>query len=521
MLDIIDGYFGVGFHVVQDPTTSAAFAHAGSFEYNEGTTYVAAPGEFEDPHSLEQKAVVYFPADVAGATNPAQISAAQAQYPLVVVVHGNNVSASSYLGYNYLMEHLARNGMIAASIHVYYEAKGVSRARALFKHLDILPAKFPGKIDLSKIGIMGHSRGGEAVVIAAKLNVDEALGYNFSAIISLAPTDQYGPYSLSGPYAVPYLVIYGGLDGDVAGDDPKSTGFSLYDRADPLKSMLFAERACHARFNAEWDDADLDNGWLSPTDQSKVLSVDAHRKIAKGYMNAFFLWHLYGRSELADFFTGDLTPAQVELAGGVVIHSQYRALGGLAVDRFTDDDWQSNDIGGDVTHNATLPVDPSEGDLVALDTFSPHDTTGGLIRWDAGTDIYLSQVPPADKDVTAYRFLSFRCSQRYGSAANPANADQELYVKLTDKDGNARSILVSKFATIPYPFVRGLPEPMYAGSEHLTKSALKTVRIPLDAYRIEVAGTQKVDLKKVESISFEFAVKPTGEIEIDDIEFGF
>jgi len=532
-LDIVDGYFGVGFHVVQDPTTTSQFPFAGSFEYNEGTTVIDAPGEYDntlpvgqqiDHHNLEQKASVYFPAAFAGATNPLDISAAQAQYPLVVAVHGNSSSPTSYKGYNFLLEHLAHNGFIAASIHIYppnlptwSSAKGVSRARALFKHLAILQTKFPGKIDLTKIGLMGHSRGGEAVVIASKLNIDEALGHNFRAIISLAPTDQYGPYSLTGAYHQPFFVLYGSLDGDLV-DGP---GFRLYDRADPVKSMIFVERACHDRFNTEWDDNDFYFGNMTATDQASVISADAHRTIAKGYMNAFFLWNLYGRSELFDFFTGELTPAQAEAADGgtVKLHVQYEApapsgsAAPVIVDRFLNANWQLNDLGGAVTHGGTLPVNPSEGALATLDGFSPHDTAGALIRWDTTTDIYLTNVPAAKQDVSVYQFLSFRIAQRNASASNTPGATQDMYVKLTDAIGNSRSLLVSKFAAVPYPYVRGYSS--------MTLSALKTVRVPLADYKIEVVGTQKVDLSQVVSITFEFAAKPTGEIEIDDIEFGY
>ena len=73
----------------------------GTFEYDEGTTMIDAPGEFPDPAPLELKAVVYFPADAAGATGPAQISDREDEYPMVVVVHGNSGSLLSYQGYDY------------------------------------------------------------------------------------------------------------------------------------------------------------------------------------------------------------------------------------------------------------------------------------------------------------------------------------------------------------------------------------------------------------------------------------
>jgi dienelactone hydrolase len=497
--------------IEDDPTSMADFGFTGWFEYDEGTSMIDAPGEFPDPAPLDLKAVVYFPADAAGASDPSQLSKRHREYPLVVVVHGNSGSLLSYRGYDYLLDHLARNGMIAASIHVYPGAAGVSRARALFKHLEILKSKFGHRSDLEKLAIMGHSRGGEAVVIASQLNVDEGLGYEFKGIVSLAPTDQYGPYSLAGPYAVPYLVVYGGLDGDVAGSWPKSTGFSLYDRADPVKSMIFVERACHDRFNTQWDDNDFYFGQMTSADQAAVISADAHEKIVKGYMNGFFRWRLLDDDDMRDFFTGEERPRQVEWAdgGAVQIDVQYQEPGGLALDHFSGGTWQVNDLGGVVS--ATLAAVPGKGDLHALDSYSPHDHTGGLLRWDAASHIYVSSLPTASQDVSDYDLLSFRVTQRYGSASNPVGVPQDFFVKLTDQDGRSREFPVSQFASLSYPYVRGL--------NNLTKSALKTVRIPLSAYTRELAGVQPIELDELASVGFELAVDPTGEIEVTDIEF--
>ena len=52
--------------IEDDPTSMADFGFAGTFEYDLGTTMIDAPGEFPDPAPLDQKAVVYFPADAAG-----------------------------------------------------------------------------------------------------------------------------------------------------------------------------------------------------------------------------------------------------------------------------------------------------------------------------------------------------------------------------------------------------------------------------------------------------------------------
>ncbi|HEY6408413.1 MAG TPA: hypothetical protein VIY29_13175, partial [Ktedonobacteraceae bacterium] len=174
-------------------------------------------------------------------------------------MHGNSNMQTSYLGYNYLLDHLASHGFIAMSIYAPPGTMIETRARAILKHLEIMaqnntnPGLFQGHLDLGQIGIMGHSRGGEAVVRAARINTSEALGWNLHAGISLAPTDffHYGDPGL------PLLVIYGSNDGDVAGwwaapPSASFTGFDIYDEAGKPRSFVFVYGATHDRFNSEW-----------------------------------------------------------------------------------------------------------------------------------------------------------------------------------------------------------------------------------------------------------------------------
>ena len=71
-------------------------------------------------------------------------------------------------------------------------------------------------------------------------------------------------------------------------------------------------------------------------------------------------------------------------------------------------------------------------------------------------------------------------------------------------------VRISKLAEIPYPYVRGVTS--------LVKSAMCTIRIPLAAYHIHCFNVDQVDLTDVTTLSFQFAEKPTGEIEIDSIQ---
>lgn len=538
-LDIIDGYFVPGFRVVQDPGTMQNFAHAGKWVYDQ--TVVAGMGlpgtetiqdENNSYHSsgmpilvnrqVRMKAHVYFPADMAGVTDPAQISAAQPDYPVIVIIHGNG---HDYTTYDFLLEHFAKNGFIAASIDVRYfnggsdvhGMAGLGRANMLFPHLTVLNTKFGAKAQ-NNIGIMGHSRGGEAVLKAARINQQMGLGHNINAIISLAPTDQYGTEILGGAWATPYFVLYGSRDGDIDGGiwtpgyTVPMTGFALYDRAGGAKkSMCFVYRATHNGFITGNQDAPWDGDVIANMEPPATQQA-----VTKAYMNAFFRWHLKNESQWDGMFKGEWKPASVSTTG-VRLYMQYKDTTVKTVDNFEGAvNWQASTIGGTVSHNGTLPVAPAEGKMSAavvagLDPKSPHDTQGLKVRWNGIGDTLIFSIPPAHKDVSAYSVLSFRVTQKVDSADNPANQSQNFRVALKDGANNERAIRVSPFYDIPYPDIR----PNHAH----TKSAMITVRIPLASYTIVCAGMVQVDLQDITTLTFLFSDKATGEIEIDDIEF--
>lgn len=513
-LDVIDGYVVPGFRIVPDPAVDTSFAHTGTFSYDETTQgYVDVAGDFGSNWHVPLKASVHFPSDVAGATQPSQISAAQPNYPLVVIVHGNSGVVESYLGYEYLLDHFAKNGFIAASIHLNVGEYATDRARVLRRHLQILFGMF-GAHASNNVGVMGHSRGGEAVVIAARLNHDEAWGYNINAVISLAPTNWIANPQFATPYAAPYLVVYGSLDGDVAGID--DTGFELYDNASGMKkSMMFAYRACHDRFNTAWGDADLYFGQMTASDQARVLSADAHQKIAMGYMTAFYRQFLRNETPWEGLFRGEWVPAAVQAAdANMRIYAQYEDTTVSTVDNFegphTATSWQTSTIGGTLTQTG-LQAAPQENGLRTMDAHSPHQTAGLLLNWDTLNDALHYDIPPGKRDIHNFSAVSFRVTQRVNSAANPADHAQDLRLTLIDGAGKSRAIRISKLTEIPYPDVRGY--------DQFTKSAMRTVRIPLSAYTIKCLGVDSVDLTDIVSLRFEFDEKPTGEIEIDSLQF--
>src|SRR4029079_9617613 len=104
-------------------------------------------------------------------------------FPLVLIVHGNHDPLDySDPGYGYLGELLASRGFILVSVDENFINGGLrgesdGRAWLLLKHLEgwkhwkeSSARPFSHKVDTNSIGLMGHSRGGEAVGIAAAFN---------------------------------------------------------------------------------------------------------------------------------------------------------------------------------------------------------------------------------------------------------------------------------------------------------------------------------------------------------------
>lgn len=525
--DIIDGYMVPGFRIVKDPgiITDPAFSNVGAFDYTQGSITVQTDSGATVTVPLTAR--VRFPADIPGATTPAQISAVKASYPMTIIVHGQG---HTYLAYDYLLDHWAANGFIAASILIGNSGDqcATDRAKVLFAHIEILKTKFGVKAE-NNIGIMGHSRGGEGVATAPRLNQQGALGYNFNAVISLAPTNQYVDEHIIPPWATPYYVIYGSLDADVTGEfgpgQLRNCGFALYDKAaGAKKGMLFVAGATHDRFLAPPGNVDLDYGWLTPADQANALSANAHHAVALAYMTAYFRQQLLNDMQFVEMFEGEWVPPSVATVDGgkAKLYTQYQDIPAnrKIMDDFeeahTATSWQNSTIGGGVTQTG-LAANPTENFLYVADSaHSPHNASGLVAHWDSSGDRLEYAIPTAQKNITGFKALSFRVTQKYDPTGtiNPLNLDQNFYVLLHDAVGMERMVQVSKFGRVSYPFLR---DNGWIGS--VVKSALATIRIPLHAYTIECAGAQRVDLTQVDKLGFIFQANASGEIEVDDIEF--
>jgi hypothetical protein len=246
-----------------------------------------------------------------------------------------------------------------------------------------------------------------------------------------------------------------------------------------------------------------------------VITADAHKAIAKGYMAAFFRQYLRNETQWAGIFKGEWAPAAIAIADPrTKIYTQYEDTAVRTIDDFegahTATSWQTSTIGAAVAHSG-LPAAPVEAKLNAIDSHSPHVTAGLKLRWDNVGDSLTYAVPIGQRDVSTFEALSFRVTQVVNSASNSNGQAQDLRVTLTDGNGNSRAIRVSKIAEIPWPDMRDID--MYR------KSAMCTIRIPMKSYTIKCLNIAAVDITNVVTLTFDFSEFATGEIEIDSLQF--
>jgi hypothetical protein len=136
-----------------------------------------------------------------------------------------------------------------------------------------------GKLDMTRIGLMGHSRGGDAVSSFVEYDHTRPVGerYPLRAVISLAPVD----YERHVPYGVPFMTVFGSCDGDVS----NLQGARLYERsqyvADPYPTYQVEQiGGNHDAYNTVWQ-ADGDDAFVKP-EPGKLIDAACQPDVGGG-----------------------------------------------------------------------------------------------------------------------------------------------------------------------------------------------------------------------------------------------
>ncbi len=239
-------------------------------------------------------------------------------FPLVLIVHGNHrMEESSERGYAYLGRLLASRGFLLASVDENFlnvswsggvdEDVGL-RGWLLLQHLQLWRtwneqegSPFYHKVDLANIALIGHSRGGEAILDAAlfngltrhpdNANVPFPFGFGIKTLIALAPTD--GSYDPGGRPAfvknVNYLVLQGSHDSDLGCFAGARSYRRIVLAGDQyrMKAALYIYRANHSQFNTVWGRHDVDFPRRCLLNRGPLLEAEEQRAIAQVCVSAF------------------------------------------------------------------------------------------------------------------------------------------------------------------------------------------------------------------------------------------
>ena len=472
-------------------------------------------------------------------------------FPLVLIVHGNhNMKDFSDPGYEYLGKLLAGRGFIAVSVdenflnHKFW-GENDARAFVLLEHLNIWDTwnqaqghAFEGRVDMDRIALVGHSRGGESAAHAAAFNrleryPDDAnvkLDYNFNirSVIAIAPCD--GQYKPAGhPTAlenVNYLVIQGGHDADVA----TFMGLRQFNRVHftdnhfRFKSAIYVYRANHNRFNTAWGrlNASAPVSWL--INDKPIMDMGSHRKVAKVLISAFLEATINSRNEYLPMFK-DVRKAGHWLPEDIYIN-RYEDSNFKVIADFEED--------FDVT-TTTIPAGKMLGENLKTwkEAHTPYRTKGGsnqenstvVLEWNnekkedansadlASYTITLS--PEVASDIVLNRDMKFVFS--IGTENEDQRTPLDLTIELCDSDGNFAALPLSSVGPVHPALTVRLAKWQWLEKKRIEKFSeqlLQTYEMPIQSF---IDGNLSFEPSRLKSIRFIFDRSDKGSIMLDDI----
>ena len=508
----------------------------------------------------------------ASVSRPSTLTSGK-RYPLLIFMHGNHdtcgrgsnprvddnseytdsgkctapyVVVPSHRGYDYIAEELASREYIVVSINTnrgINNAGGLpddgslilARGRLLLKHLQLLSqwnrgaattpssikVSLKGKLDLTHVGLMGHSRGGEGVRAAYQQYRDAGSPWpgrivdpvTFQGIFEIGPTDGNTGSKVLNADNTAWNVLLPMCDGDVtelAGVCPFDRMMGMFSETKVTsKSTYTVWGANHNFYNTQWQQCDTRAGCDGDGNRpmfvcgaSGVTGSAEQRQTGQQAMLAFFLANVGGSTQpsLNDWFNPE-QPVEFEPRvdrGYTPGLSESRSL---RLEDFTQPTG---------TSSYGLPNDVQGGDLTVKHGSIPeHDETffGGDIYWfSPGPSMYFQTNFARigmGFNLTSYALLDFRIDrgdegQIYSrvSTSSYAIGASDVGVQLVNSDNSLSSMVaVSDYVSLP-----GL-----IGSATTYHSMLQTVRIPLTRFG-------STNLASIRGVRFSFPSDPSGRI---------
>lgn len=445
---------------------------------------------------------VSYPAEDDGEGQPFRERATKAgPVPIVVMAHGNHSPADpSYLGYDYFQHSLAKMGMVAVSVDcnaLNGSGGGVGniedRADLIIdsiRHFQTRAATagdpFEGRIDFGRLGLMGHSRGGDAVVTVPDVGVPA--GVTVRAVLALAPTNfrYWAGMSTIVPSGYTFATILPAADGDVVDNN----GAQFYDQSEPgpLAVQAYVHSTNHNFFNRQW---------LFDDGVTAVLPRATHERVLTSYGAALFRHTLLGQPT-DRYLTARVRPSGVP-AG--VVDLAYRVKDAATVDDHDDGNGIGvNSLGRPTSANAVsadeYPFDQVPG---AFNGSFFGLTTGMVMQRKKPGGEFRSEMGSVD---LRRREVWLRVAEVFDGAlgADPVGFD----LGLEDAHGVVGWVSSDDVGGVPRPFLRPGP----------TKSMLSTVWFRTRCAR-PVEG--RLDLRRI--VALRLRPHDDRPLAFDDLQF--
>ncbi|WP_421802657.1 hypothetical protein [Flagellimonas sp.] len=481
-------------------------------------------------------------------------------FPMVMMVHGNH-SMLDYSddGYGYLGKLLASRGIIGVSVdenfingHWSGDFMGKempTRGWLLLKHLEQWEkwnqessSDLAGKVDLDNIVLVGHSRGGEAVSIAAAFNTLDRFpdngnekfdfGFGIKGIITIAPTDYRYNREIS-LKDINYLSIQGAYDSD----ETSFWGMRPYHRLkfskdfDGFKAGLYMNHANHGQFNSTWGRSDfgVPMKWL--LNLKPLVSGEEQRQTAKVYVSAFAEAVLNGNKDYQLMFKN------VDLVSDWLPKEDYRS--------------QYSDVHKEVLVNFEGDIDvtsASNAIKLSAENFKVwremelESRDGGsqqnnalVLGWSYGTNvskdsipIYTIGIPDTLKNLGNADTLALSMAMGDLSELKLKDEDKKtetpkigfnFSVVLKDSLGNSASVELDDKNRLPSTIKTKFTKFKFLDKDMIGKDSevqLKSCYIPISSF---LEKTDNLKLNKLQSIHLVFDKDSLGVVVLDDIGF--
>jgi hypothetical protein len=469
----------------------------------------------------------------------------------------------SHRGFDYLLEELARHGILAISISTHdiqghgegwnYDARTEILLQFLQKlqnwnlnGTDPFGGIFQGQLDLKKIGLVGHSRGGQVVLEAPSRLKDDGL-FKILAITAIAPSNSPDS-STAGDYQnIPYHLLLGSRDSDLL----TLPGLAVYQALENLtvpKMKAIVYGANHNYFNTIWTEDDA-----SGVGANRMSSAE-QQDIALTTITAFFRWHLLGEEKYREMLTGRYKHGRIYWGYDAGKDNQ------IVIDDFEPaneelNNPEQNALGGENSCTSSCEFEEKRlshlnGGInfeqqmfgIGRDHRFFENTVGMRLKWTVSsqgtTAVYRTSLPSGTLtkvldeeneivlDISQLPHFSLQAANVVPGDETSIISENQTSIHFaltleTQKDGatkHSRTVDSKAFGRIPHPYNRPWAKIVCPTCTNNEQAILIGIRIPLEEF-----GFSLEELNNLTAIEIEMdaAGNSAGDIAVDDIFLTF